>query len=1057
MPFARSALAVLFALLAAPTASASTSDEIIVVFKSGVSAAERSAARAQAGVDFAEASVLGGEQLVAAEGSRAASLEALRRDPRVELAEPNVVVTPASADPYFPEQWALENTGQAGASGISGAPDADIDAPEAWAQQPGAPGVLVGVVDTGLSPVAPDLPTDARWRNPGEIAGNGVDDDRNGFIDDVTGWNTRENNGDTSDASQMHGTIVASIIAARRDNATHIAGIAPATIVPVRMFDANHLGSSWDAAQGMRYLARLGVRIVNLSVGSAGDPGPYAAQVAADYPDTLFVFASGNDGADVDAAAPAAQGGNAYCRIPAENLVCVGSSDRWDQRSLFSSYGAESVDLLAPGDDVFTASDDAVSWSGTSLAAPHVSGVAALLLSAAPHAGARQLRAALLAGVDPIDAAREITSSGGRLNAAGALRELATFDAGAPRLTQPPTIDSDVEYNVAATASSGQWTHGSVERIQWERCHPAIEHCWAIDGASATTYTPINADIGFRLRLRVVARSGSGQTVAYSVPGDLVVAGAQAHDVAPAAATPPEITGSFIASQPLTLTPGTWEREVTRTTEWLRCNITAETCNVVQVGGSSLQTDWTYDRATVRVRETVANAAGTTTVTSAATPPLDIIPAAFTTQPTLSGMDAEGRAHVGSTLTLDGEQYTGTPILRVDVHWYACATTGTCYDLVATGRSYTVRAADRGKYLQAVAGVVQSSRTTSSRRRVVIHPVGASAPTLDPPRLTTTTPRVGETLHVDVDADGVPTPASTATWQSCDFTDCVTRATGLAYQPSTTDVGRRLRVRVTASNAYGTTDAVSSQSATVAAAPVAPAIAGLAVRGDATVGGQVAAQVTTTPSAATAQILWLRCSSRMSADCTAYGAHGDTLALDASWTGAYVRARVTAEHDGLSTTSTSEPIGPLQHAAQPPTGPEIPTGSVAPPTPTALNVSPIDHDAHDGQEGGDPKADEDARRDAAKAITVSSSLRLRRGLRLPLTCRSPGGCEGSLTILARSRVLARGRIALERGRGEVRLRLTRTGRREIGSRARTVSLRINLGDVRITRRLTLRR
>jgi thermitase len=424
-----------------PAPAAEAASEIIVRFEAGVNGAERAAIRGEAGTALERPLPLGGMQVVdVLPGRSAAAAErALEREDGVLYAEPNVsrrlYVRPN--DPLFPQLWGMENTGQI--IGATGIPDADTDAADAWDVAAGG-GVVVAVVDSGVDGNHPDLAPNA-WRNPGESGSgresNGVDDDGNGFFDDWRGWDFVGDDSNPSD-SIGHGTHVAGTIGARRGNALGVAGVTDnSPLMPLRVFTSGGSGTVADAISAYSYAARQGAKVVNLSFGS-----PFASlaeqQAIAGLPGMLFVAAAGNGepdgiGDDND------QAPEYPCAYPLPNLICVAASDNQDRMAGFSNFGARSVDLGAPGVDILsTVPGGGYEWAdGTSMAAPHVSGAAALLWGAAPSAPASAIGSALLAGADPRPAFAGRTATGGRLNALTSLRILLTP---APVSTTPAPV-----------------------------------------------------------------------------------------------------------------------------------------------------------------------------------------------------------------------------------------------------------------------------------------------------------------------------------------------------------------------------------------------------------------------------------------------------------------------------------------------------------------------------------------------------------------------------------------------------------------------------------------
>lgn len=301
----------------------------------------------------------------------------------------------------------MNNSGQTG-----GAPDADIDAPEAWDLQVGA-SIVVAVIDTGLDYNHPDIVGNV-WTNPGETAGNGIDDDNNGYIDDTRGWDFANNDNNPFDDNN-HGTHVSGTIAATGDNAIGVVGVNwRARIMPLKFLSATGSGTTADAIEAINYSVLMGARVSNNSWGGGGFSQALSDAIAAGgAAGQVFVAAAGNANRNNDTTP------SYPCSYTLANLICVEATDSNDARATFSNFGATSVDLGAPGVSILstTPANTYSSLSGTSMATPHVSGVAALALASDPALTAAGVKALILTNTDPNAALAGITVTGGRLNA----------------------------------------------------------------------------------------------------------------------------------------------------------------------------------------------------------------------------------------------------------------------------------------------------------------------------------------------------------------------------------------------------------------------------------------------------------------------------------------------------------------------------------------------------------------------------------------------------------------------------------------------------------------
>lgn len=339
---------------------------------------------------------------------------------KVAYVEPNYKLNLSAVpnDPDFLSLWGLHNTGSNG-----GVEDADIDAVEAWDVSTGA-GVVVAVIDSGVDHLHPDLAANM-WVNTGEIATNGIDDDGNGYIDDINGYDFGDNDADPMDDVVGHGTHVSGTIGAVGNNGEGVCGVNwNVKIMALKIADAAGGLDSAAAVEAIEYAWKNGARVSNNSWGGYGFSQTLydAIRVAGDN-DHLFVAAASNDGIDNDQtpAYPAS--------YDLDNIIAVAATDRRDELANFSNYGATTVDLGAPGVEILSTLPTAGSQmgstygeaQGTSMATPHVTGSAALLLAVDNTLSYVALKAALLDNADPIPALDGKCVTGARLNLANAM------------------------------------------------------------------------------------------------------------------------------------------------------------------------------------------------------------------------------------------------------------------------------------------------------------------------------------------------------------------------------------------------------------------------------------------------------------------------------------------------------------------------------------------------------------------------------------------------------------------------------------------------------------
>jgi subtilisin family serine protease len=471
-------------------------DRIILMPKPEVAAGLDKIKKQSRGRTLKSYRALGGLEVVqlAEDETVEQALKRYRASGLVEFAEPDyklhATVTPN--DPHFLSglQWSLRNSGTG----------RDIHAPEAWDVSSSASNIVVAVIDTGIRYTHEDLAANM-WRNPNEIPNNGLDDDRNGYVDDVHGIDTITTSGDPMDDGD-HGTHVAGIIGAVGNNSKGIAGVAwKVKLMACKFLDFNGDGDTSDAIESIDYARRMGAHILNGSFGGSDySSALFTAIQNARNAGMIFVAAAGNESSNID-------------QIPLypacyalDNIVVVGGTSRSDALDLgYSNYGASSVDLCAPGTGIYStwgSSDNSyMSSSGTSMATPHVSGAIALMRARFTNLTHVQIISRLLASVDALPGLAGKCKSGGRLNLAKALGPDPSANFGASVWSGEPPLQ------VAFTNLS----LGELKNVAWD---------FGDGSAKETNANPVHTFVrtgDFKVRLTVVGTNSKTNSIEQTV------------------------------------------------------------------------------------------------------------------------------------------------------------------------------------------------------------------------------------------------------------------------------------------------------------------------------------------------------------------------------------------------------------------------------------------------------------------------------------------------------------------------------------------------------------
>jgi serine protease len=416
----------------------------------------------------------------------------LRRLPFVDYAEPDYVVQAVDIpdDVSFGQEWGLNNTGQT-VNGSTGTAGADINMPEAWDSITGNGSSIIAVIDTGTQWNHPDL-ADNIWSNPGEIAGNGIDDDGNGYVDDTRGWDfyNDDNNPDDADG---HGTHTAGTICAKGNNGEGVSGVLwNCKIMPLRFIGPNG-GYTSDAVDAINYAVANGAKVSSNSWGSYSfSLSLYNAISNAAASGHIFVAAAGNEGYDNNGSMPFYP-----ASFNPDNIIAVAATTNRDSLAGWSNYGSTTVDVGAPGVNIYSTYKGSgyKFLSGTSMATPHVAGLVALVQEQHSNWSYQQVINHIISTARPLAALQGKSVSGGIINAQAALSGSLPLPPPPEPTQDPPSAPTSLQASADSTGVVAlSWNDSSANEagFQLER---QKQHKNGSRWISSTLLSTVGADV----------------------------------------------------------------------------------------------------------------------------------------------------------------------------------------------------------------------------------------------------------------------------------------------------------------------------------------------------------------------------------------------------------------------------------------------------------------------------------------------------------------------------------------------------------------------------------
>ena len=624
-------------LLASGGSTAAESPTLLLVkFAPGLAAHASDEALTQVGAtDLGENADIGVRMVSVPSGGAANALNRLKHTAGVEFAEPDATaeVQDVPNDPSFSLQWGLKK----------------IDAMDAWTTDHGSAGVVVAVLDTGISLSHPDLAS--------KIVGT-VNFSSSSTADDVNG----------------HGSHVAGIIAAATNNGVGVAGLGYNTdVLDVKVLDDSGSGLYSNMINGITWAADHGADVINLSLG--GTMPSSALESAVDY--------AWSKGAVVVAAAGNSASSAAFYPAYYSNAIAVAATDDLDELAPFSNYG-DWVDVSAPGISIYSTVPGGYQYmSGTSMAAPYVSGLAALLF--AEGLSNDQVRARIQSTADNVGVAG---IGSGRIDAYRAVTQTALPSP--PANTTPSVITGNAVVGNTLQASTGTWTGGPTSyAYQWQRCDSGGGNCAAIAGAALSSYLLSSTDLGATIQAQVTASNSAGSAASTSAQTAVVTTGP------PTASSPPTVSGTPQDSQLLQTTTGSWTGSPTGYTyQWLRCDSSGTTCtSIAGATGAGYSVTSADLGSTIRSQVTATNSAGSASAQSTQTATVSAAPPVNTAAPAASGVPSKGQL-----LTTSNGSWKGTTPMSDGYQWLRCDSSGAnCASIAgATASTYTLGVADVG-------------------------------------------------------------------------------------------------------------------------------------------------------------------------------------------------------------------------------------------------------------------------------------------------------------------------------------------------------------------------